>query len=296
MLSSKSFLVSAIVMLCLYFTPATAQRIARSSDSFTFAFFTDIHLAYNGNTLQYFDKAVSAINKLKPDFIITGGDNIIDATKAGESFADSLFSLYLSQIRKFHMPVHTGIGNHESFGVNNPAVSYEDPLFGKKMYESKIGHRYYTYSNKGWKFFMLDDIINTSTGNRYIGRIDDEQMEWLKKELSATDSLTPIVVCGHIPLISSYKKFEFGSLSGTPENDGVSNSIDFFRLFEHHNLKLILQGHFHFLEVLYANDIYYITGPSMTARWGNTLTRKSGFFIFTARKDKLSWKFIENIL
>lgn len=268
----------------------------KSEDSFSFAFFTDTHLEYKGSTLQYFDKAISTINNLKPDFIITGGDNIRDATQSNESLADSLYNLYLSQIKRFKMPVYTGIGNHESFGINNPKISAGNPVYGKKMFESKIGNRYYTFSHKGWKFFMIDGIKNTDSGQRYIGYMDNEQIEWLKNELAVTDSITPIVICCHIPFISSLKKFEFGSLSGTPENDGISHSIELFNLFRHHNLKLVLQGHFHFLEVLYANDIYYITGPSLTARWGNVYTRKSGLLLFKTEGDSLSWKFVENIL
>lgn len=255
-----------------------------------------MHLDFNDSTLQYFDNAIKTINKLNPDFIVTGGDNIKDATQPRESYADSLYSLYLSQIKRFNMPVYTGIGNHEVFGVNNLNIETENPLYGKKMYESKIGRRYYTFSHKGWKFFMVDDIINTDSGHRYIGCIDDKQMEWLRNELVATDSITPIVICSHIPFISSLKKFEFGSLSGTPVNDGISNSVEFFKLFTHHNLKLILQGHFHFMEVLYANDIYYITGPSLTAKWGNIFTRKSGLFLFTTKRTSLTWKFVENNL
>jgi Icc protein len=294
---ANSLVLSLVFFTCIFTsTQAQTNSKVKQSDSFSFAFITDIHIDYKGNTLQYFDKAVDKINKLNPDFIVTGGDNIYDATHPSESHADSLYNLYLSQIKRFNMPVHTGIGNHESFGVNNPSIPTDNPFYGKKMYESKIGKRYYTFNHKGWKFLMIDDVKNTDTGSRYIGKIDEEQMEWLKKELAATDSATPIVICSHIAFISSFKKFELGSLSGTPNGDGISNSVEFFNLFAHHNLKLVLQGHFHFLEVLYANDIYYITGPSLTARWGNEFTKKSGLMLFTTIGNQLTWKFVENKL
>jgi len=294
--TGTSFLFLSLLCVTCFITSGNAQSQRSTSESFSFAFITDIHLEYKGSTLKYFDEAVETIKKLSPDFIITGGDNIIDATRSDESRADSLYNLYLSQIKRFNLPVHTGIGNHESFGVNNPKISPDNPLYGKKMFESKIGNRYYSFIHKGWKFFMIDGIIATSSGYKYIGCIDDEQMNWIMQELTATDSLTPLVIFSHIPFISSYKKFELGSLSGNPENDGISNSIDFFKLFDHHNLKLVLGGHFHFLEVLYANDIYYVTGPSLTARWGNKFTRKSGLFIFKTEGNDLKWEFVENNL
>jgi len=299
----RLFITSRILLfVCVFFTgvscsPETQNNSEKKqSGTFSFAFITDIHLDYNSTTLQYFDNAVNTINKLNPDFIITGGDNVKDVTQPGKSYADSLYNLYISQINRFNIPVYTGIGNHEVFGVNNPDVLPEDPQYGKKMYESKIGDRYYTFSHKGWKFFMIDDIKNTDSGHKYIGLVDDEQMEWLKNELADTDTLTPIVICSHIPFISSMKKFELGSLSGNPDNDGVANSIEFLKLFNNHNLKLLLQGHFHFSEVLYTNDIYYITGPSLNGRYGSLLTRGSGMFLFTAEGDSLTWKFVENKL
>jgi 3',5'-cyclic AMP phosphodiesterase CpdA len=256
----------------------------KKADSFSFAFMTDIHIEYSPKTLLGFERTISTVNSLKPDFVITGGDNVKDARQQRESYADSLYNLYNSLVKKFKMPVHTGIGNHEFFGINNPGISPSNPVYGPKMYEAKIGRTYYSFEHKGWKFFLINDIKNTETDKKYIGFIDEEQMKWLRDELAATDPATPIVVCSHIPFISSMKKFEFGSLSGTPENDGVANSKEFFSLFEKHNLKLILQGHFHFFEVLYANDIYYITSPAPTA----------GIFMFDAGKDTLQWRFVKN--
>ncbi len=273
-----------ILLSFIFILPAPAQKISKAQDSFTFAFITDIHLEYSKSTLQNFGLVIEKLNKLNPDLIITGGDNVKDARQQSESYADSLYNLYLSQVKRFNIPVYSGIGNHEVFGWNNPQISPENPLYGKKMFESRLGKCYYSFTHKGWKFFMIDDIKNTESGQKYIGNIDDEQMQWLKSELAATEAGTPLVVCAHIPFISSMKKFEFGSLSGTPVNDGVSNSIEFFKLFENHNLKLVLQGHFHFFEVLYANNIYYITSPAP----------KAGMFLFETKRDSLTWKFIKN--
>jgi len=288
------FRIWLIILLTFSCFSVQAQQLPKPSDTFTFAFITDIHLDFNTAYLQDFDNAVKKINNLNPDFVITGGDNIRDAARPSESRADSLFNLYLSRIKAFNMPVYTGIGNHEVFGINNPAVLPGNPRYGKKMYESKIGKTYYSFSHKGWKFIMIDDIKISESDHKYIGYVDEAEMNWLKHELESTALSTPIVVCSHIPFVSSMKKFELGSLSGNPDNDGVANSIDFFRLFEKHNLKLLLQGHFHFMEVLYTNDIYYITGPSINGSYGSAMTKKSGFFMFKTLGDSLIWNFIGN--
>lgn len=262
---------------------ADAQKKSAKKGSFSFVFMTDIHMEYAEKTMKSFDNTVKQVNALKPDFIITGGDNVKDARKQRESYADSLYNLYLAQIKRFDRPVYSGLGNHEIFGVANPVADPGSKMYGKKMYESKIGPAYSSFTHKGWKFFMLDNIKDV--GRRYVGNISDEQMAWLQKELAATDPSTPIVVIGHIPFISSMKQFQLGSLAPTPDNDGVSNSVEFFKLFEKHNLKLVLQGHFHFFEVLYANDCHYIVSPDP----------RTGFFVFRIKKDKMDWEFIKNI-
>lgn len=278
-MKNKSISITLAFLILTCIPEINAQKKAAP---FKFAFITDIHMEYGKTTMSSFDKTVEQMNSMKPDFIITGGDNVKDARQQRDSYADSLYNLYLLQIKRFNAKVYSGIGNHEVFGVANPAVSSDNPVYGKKMYQEKIGQTYSSFSYKGWKFFMLDDIKDV--GRRYIGFIDEDQMDWLRIELAATDPATPIVIVAHIPLISSMKQFEMGSLAATPENDGVANSVEFFKLFEKHNLKLVLQGHFHFFEVLYANNCHYIVSPDP----------RTGFFMFKVRGNDLEWNFIKN--
>jgi uncharacterized sulfatase len=92
------------------FNTGTAQ--AKSSDTFSFAFMTDIHLDYSSATLEDFSRATGKLNSLKPDFVLTGGDNVRDVRRARGSFADSLYNLYLTEVKKLEMPVYTAFGNH----------------------------------------------------------------------------------------------------------------------------------------------------------------------------------------
>ena len=47
-------------------------------ESFTFAFLTDIHLQPERNATEGFRAAIAEVNVLKPDFVITGGDLVMD--------------------------------------------------------------------------------------------------------------------------------------------------------------------------------------------------------------------------
>ena len=162
------------------------------------------------------------------------------------------------------------------------------------MFEKKIGKRFYSFEHKGWKFFILDNLKILENERRVVGHFDEEQMAWLKNELSKTDSLTPIAVSCHIPIITTIKKFEIGSMSGTPDFSSVDNSKEFFDLFKHKKLRLVLQGHEHFLEVLYAMDIYFITGSSVSGPWIIQPPDNRGMVLIHISGDELSWKYIAN--
>lgn len=57
---------------------------------FSVAFMTDIHLQPERNAVEGFTMALEAANDLKPDFIMTGGDLVVDALAADYERASSL--------------------------------------------------------------------------------------------------------------------------------------------------------------------------------------------------------------
>ena len=77
-----------------------------SPDEFTFAFLTDIHLQPERNATEGFRKAIEKVNELNPDFVITGGDLIMDALGVSFNRADSLYTLYNNICEEFKMPVY----------------------------------------------------------------------------------------------------------------------------------------------------------------------------------------------
>ena len=81
------------------------------------------------------------------------------------------------------MPVYNTIGNHEIFGWNrNDEEILNHQEYGKKMYENRIGDRYYSFDHKDWHFIVLD-AMSRSCNDEYMGKVEDDQVEWLKKDL-----------------------------------------------------------------------------------------------------------------
>lgn len=261
---------------------------------FSFVFLTDIHLQPELKAPEGFSKAIQRVNELDPDFVITGGDLVMDALAVPYSRADSLYNLYQSLAKEFNMPVYNTMGNHELFGVyEKSGVSSGHAEYGEKMFENRIGERYYSFDHKGWHFMVLDGIEHTGE-NGYIGMIDSLQMEWIRSDLQNLDSITPIVVSVHIPFVTVVTQLERGALEANGKGTVVNNSREVLQLFGNHNLKLVLQGHLHYLEDIVAGNTRFITGGAVSSRWwgGHYRGMEEGFVLVRVKGNDFSWDYI----
>ena len=196
-----SILILAFVVL---FIVISYCDLFRNSQDFRFLFMTDIHVQPESRAVEGFQAAIARANALNPDFIITGGDLIMDALEQNEARADSLYDLYTAQTQRFDMPVHNVLGNHEIFGLYPQSrVDRGHPEFGKQMFRNRLGEgrTYRSFDHKNWHFILLDGIGTTSDG-KYIGEIDAEQLNWLQKDLESVGPHRPVVLALHIPLFT----------------------------------------------------------------------------------------------
>jgi 3',5'-cyclic AMP phosphodiesterase CpdA len=294
----KNFIIICLSVLLFAGCKPGEKKEQKTSadDQFSFAFLTDIHLQPELNATEGFKTAIAKVNELNPDFVITGGDLIMDALGVSFGRADSLYTLYNTISKGFNMPVYNTVGNHEAFGVyKESGIDTTHELYNKKMYENKIGKRYYSFDHKGWHFIILD-AIGVKPERYYYGHIDAEQIEWLKNNLKTITKETPIVITVHIPFITSMTQLKEGSLAANSEGIVITNALDVLLLLYEYNLKLVLQGHLHFLEDIYVGDkTHFITGGAVSANWwkGPRGTMEEGFVVVKVKGDDLDWEYID---
>lgn len=269
---------------------------SQDKDSFIFAFFPDIHVQPEKNADLGFKQAIDTVNLLNPDFVITGGDMIMDALSQTESRADSLYNLYIALSGLLNMPVYNTIGNRELFGIyEQSGVDPSHPLYGEKMYEERIGERYYAFDYKGWRFYILDSVDGEEDRQGYRGEVDSEQLAWLEEDLEMVDQEKPIIISIHVPLIT----LETQLLKGTRDSKGevmvIDNTTDVLSEFKDHNLKLVLQGHLHILEDVYTGGIHFITGGAVSGAWWNGPRGETqeGFLMIHIEGDEFEWEYID---
>ena len=279
-------LILAILLNALFINFTSAQN-------FSFVFLTDIHLRPDSVAGPAFDKVVQKVRKLNPDFVLSGGDQVYDVMRGNKAHADSLFSFYAEQSKRFGKPVYNTVGNHELFAIYD--VSPEDsshPDYKDGMFKRYFGKTYYSFHHKGWQFIVLNvlDVENY----KYIGRVDEAQLDWLKEELSRIPRETPIVLTVHIPLVSAYTDI-YPPADGFPKGPAVSNRNAVLDAFKEHNLKFVLQGHLHWFEDLnIEGKTRFITGGAVAGRpsWKGNRHGPRGFLKFNVKGDQATYEFI----
>jgi 3',5'-cyclic AMP phosphodiesterase CpdA len=292
----KAFLLLSVV----FFILASCNQeknpaVIEAEDSFTFAFLTDIHVQPERDAEAGFQAAIDKVNKIGPEFIITGGDHIMDALGVSYERADSLYNIYTSMIEGFNMPAYHTIGNHEIYGwYERSGADPDHPEFGKKMFEERIGKRYQVFEYKGWKFFILDSVEENGEGG-YKGGIDSLQMAWIKEELARTDTNQPLVIGAHIPFVTVASQFLKGATAGNSPGTVITNAKQVIELFLGHNLKLVLQGHLHYLEDIYVGGIHFITAGAVSGGWwrGPVYRTEEGFLLVKVTGDELDWEYVD---
>ncbi len=284
------FAVTLMLLSCSQQDNSSCQK-----EDFSFAFMTDIHLQPERNATEGFKAAITEVNALKPDFVITGGDLIMDALGVPYERADSLYSLYNEVVKDFNMPVYNTMGNHEVFGIyEKSGVDPDHPEYAYGMYEKRIGEPYYSFDYKGWHFMVLKSVQETED-RRYIGMIDAEQMEWIKNDLLEVDSASPIVVSTHIPFITVFTQILYGEFAPDYHGLVVENAREVLDLFAGHTLKIVLQGHLHYLEDIEVYGTHFITVGAVCARWwsGPNEGVEEGFLMVNVHGDDFCWEYVD---
>lgn len=224
-------------------------------------------------------KAIRHLNSqtIKPDFIINGGDTIMDSMSRDKDNVKAqweTWSRVMQQENKF--PIYHTIGNHDIWGWKVPDPSIKtDPLYGKKWVVNQLGmkDRYYTFTKDRWKFIILDSnrqSMDYFAG--YLPELDSEQFRWLVKELDTTSPHQHVCIVSHVPIVSFCAAIFSGS---QPNGDWVIppfllhiDSQKLTELFSNYsNIRCCLSGHVHLQDGVEFKGIQYYCNGSLSGRW-----------------------------
>lgn len=242
-----------------------------------FVFLSDIHVKPGAIPEAGMAKAFHHVQSLKKavDFIVNGGDCIMDSLEADKASTQTQWDLYHSILKKENsLQVYHCIGNHDVWGwMLKPERPESDRLYGKQwaVEALEMPRRYYSFTKNKWHFIVLDSTQLNPAGG-YIAYIDNEQLDWLKQELAAnTDK--HVCIISHIPILSICAGLFFDRNEENGDLRILRNLMhsDFFvlkKLFlQYPNIRLCLSGHIHLQdEVDYLGIKYYCNG-AISGNW-----------------------------
>ena len=249
-----------------------------------FAYLTDIHVKPDLTAESGMAKAFHHVQSLKSkvDFIINGGDSIMDALEADKQKTQIQWNLFHSILKKENsLPVYHCIGNHDVWGwfVKNDLPAGQagkpesDKLYGKQWVVEtlEMPKRYYSFSKGKWHFIVLDSTQLNPAGG-YIAYIDPEQLSWVKQELEQSKDKF-ICIVSHIPILSIcaglfFDKTETNGDLKIQRNLMHTDFLSLKKLFMGYpNIKVCLSGHIHLQDELNYLGIKYYCNGAVSGNW-----------------------------
>lgn len=219
-------LIFVTTLLILTLLPADAQE----SKPWFFIQLTDTQFGmFDSNKgfakeTELYEKAVAGINRLKPDFVVITGD-LVNDQKNRSQVAE--FKRITANINK-DIPVYYLPGNHDI--GQSPTQKEID------MFISDYGADRFSFTHKKGLFIGLNSCIIKS--NTPV--LEEEQLTWLKNELSKGNKVEHIILFTHYPFfINSYDEPE------TYSNIAVETRSRYLKILKENNVDVVFAGHLH---------------------------------------------------
>ncbi|WP_293304059.1 metallophosphoesterase family protein [Pedobacter sp. UBA5917] len=277
------FLLPALPSISLVTDKKAVLRVAH---------LTDIHLKNQFNAPARFAKCLHHLQAQSPkvDLILNGGDIVFDMNKENIDTINGQWKL-VQEIMKNEcsIPVRYCLGNHDIWWNED---SKGDVFYGKKYAMDKLllVKPYYSLVQNGWKIIVLDSTHLDIDNTWYIGKLGDEQLNWLKNELESTDKKMPVMVMSHIPILTALLMIEddivnkWTMLGGDMHTD-TAKIINLF--YQHPNVKLCVSGHLHMRDKVIYNGVTYLCNGAVSGAWweGNRRETAPGYGLIDLYDD-----------
>jgi 3',5'-cyclic AMP phosphodiesterase CpdA len=197
---------------------------ATQPEGLTFVQISDTHIGFNKpanpDTARTMTEAVSRIARLpvRPAFLIHTGD-ITHLSKPAE------FDTAEQIIKSANSQVHYVPGEHDWMD--------DGQAYMERHGKGTKGTGWYSFDHGGVHFIALINVVNFKAGS--LTNLGQSQLAWLKDDVGALSSSTPIVVFTHIPLWAVYPAWGWAT-------EDSAQALDALKRF---GSVTVLNGHIH---------------------------------------------------
>ncbi|MBK7132760.1 MAG: metallophosphoesterase [Bacteroidales bacterium] len=173
---------------------------------------------------ELYERAVDAINKLNPDFVVLTGDLV---NKKDDRAQVTEFKRITARIKK-EIPVYYSPGNHD---IGQPTTQKDIDSF-----ISDYGHDRFSFKHK--KSLIIG--VNSCLIKSNTPVLEESQFEWLKKELNKGKKAKNVILFTHYPFfINSFDEAD------QYFNITVETRKRYLELFKEYGVDAVFAGHLH---------------------------------------------------
>jgi 3',5'-cyclic AMP phosphodiesterase CpdA len=194
---------------------------------------------------------------------ITVGDIVWDKL---ELFAD-----YDKAVSQMDIPFFQCLGNHDMDYRKGGDETSDD------TFQNTYGPTYYSFNRGQVHYVVMDNVRYLGKERDYDGYIQQNQLDWLQKDLSFVPKDKLIVLCVHIPV-----------------HKGTKNKEALYSLLKDRTVH-IMSGHTHYnLNVIKGNVYEHNHGTVCGAWWTGPICEDgtpSGYGVYKVNGTELSWHY-----
>ncbi len=194
---------------------------------------------------------------------ITVGDIVWDAQQ--------YFPAYDKAVQQMGIPFFQCLGNHD-MDYNKGGDEASDDTF-----QQTYGPTYYSFNRGQAHYVVMDNVRYLGKDRDYDGFVQQNQLDWLQKDLSYVSKDKLIILCLHIPVHS-----------------GTKNNTDLYALLEGRNVH-IMSGHTHYHKNVIRNGIFEHNHGTVCGAWwtGNICEdgTPNGYGMYKVKGTELKWHY-----
>lgn len=271
-------------------------------NNFKMLMFGDMHMARRFNDIEQFAFFLDDVK----NFVQSEGGNIY-----GQTLGDMTWDKHwvpnnygLPEYKEEMKPL-SGLTIFQTPGNHDHDMWESGDFDTMAKFKTYIGPSYYSYNIGKVHFVVIDDIECTNPGagggSSHKNNIVQEQLDWLKKDLSHVSKDTPIIVSMHIQMFSD------PGTGSTPNYAIVASSASAFEdILDDYNTVHIFTAHTHRLynvdNTLTKNSIYEHNAGAVCACWWVTGIYNieaniasdgvpGGYTVVTVKDKNISWQY-----
>ncbi len=225
------------------------------------------------------NKTIATFQPEIPVHAISAGDNVFDRL--------NFFDNYKQLISQIKVPFYQVIGNHD-MDYNNRSNELSD-----KSFKDAFGPTHFSFNRGSIHYIVLKDVFYYGFSYRYFGYIDENQLQWLEKDLKKVRRGSTVIVSLHIPTI--YGESEKSDNYSTTLSNSVMNRDALYKILSPYNTH-ILAGHSHTNWHTQAapNIIEHVHAAASGAWWQGEICvdgSPKGYTVYQIDGDSVTWYF-----